>query len=975
MILFNQHFLKAGSILHRSQFALWVIAAFLLSACHSIENPQITEVSTQPEPRSTIVKSPNDNREYKSITLENELQLVLVSDPTIEQSAAALSVGVGSFQEPKEFGGLAHYLEHMLFLGTTTYPEVGDYSAFVSQNGGTQNAYTELDHTNFMVAVNNNAYDEALKRFSEFFYEATLNEHYADKERNAVNSEWTMKSPNDWVILNQLNGLTLNPAHPISQFNWGNLDSLVDKADSKLQHALRKLYNTYYSANLMKGAMISNLSLPEMEKLAEQYFGKIPNKHTPKPEITIPVATPNNLKKIIHYVPQAEMKQLRVSFVIKNNADQFAVKPNGFVNYILNNEMPGSLASVLRDQGLSEGLYTSFDADEYGDAGSFNLYIDLSESGLQQKDRVMAAVLKYLDLLRSNGVDKQYFNEIKQSLSNSFRFKEKTDDYNYAMQIAADMQSVPVEYVLSHAYEYQRFNPSAVQQVLDQLTLDNARIFYIDKTQPTDTSMQYFAGHYSVEDISQTKLAKWQSLGKAFALQLPRPNSLMPENFELVKTQFVDKPQKVADGQGYTAFLGHSAFFTQPKGRVILDLNSDITSSSARNQVLADLLNRGLNQDLTELKNEATAGGMGLDVSLYNGLSIIASGFSDKQGELLNRTIKQIMTYQVSDSELANLKAAYKSDMLSKKKGILLNQLFPAFSRLVILDEYSDEALMAEVDSIKARDLSTLKLSLLKQVNFRVFAFGNYTQAQIKVWSDLLLKELPSDRQISPVYDSPRLTPAPGATLNWQEDVEFTDVALVNAYISPKNIHDSATGQILSQLLQPALFEQIRTEEQLAYAVGFVNQTNKTQMLSAFYIQSSAKGLASVNKRIDAFRQGFSQELANISDEVFATTKNSLLVTLTQPPKNLNEEMGRWSSDWQEQNFDFDSRSKLIAALKTVTKQDVMNLYQRLQDGKSFGQVLVQMRGTKFQQESFVEVKGETVVKDIDLFHQQQIQK
>ena len=956
---------------HSSAIVLLMSGSLLLAACGTLNDTANVELSTAANPQAAIVKSPIDTREYSSIVLDNQLEVVLVSDPSIEKSAAALSVKVGSYQEPKEFGGLAHYLEHMLFLGTKTYPEVGDYSEFVSRNGGTQNAYTELDHTNYMVAVNNDAYDEALQRFSGFFYEATLDEHYADKERNAVHSEWSMKSPNDWIILSQLNGLTLNPAHPVSQFNWGNLDSLSDKPQQKLQDALLDLYNTYYSANLMKAAMISNKPIAEMERLARQHFGKIPNKNTPLPEITVPVASTDKFKKIIHYVPQADMKQLRVSFVIDNNSAQFAVKPNGFVNYILNNEMPGTLASALRDAGLSEALYTSYDADEYGNAGSFNLYIDLTESGLQNRDKVMAAVLKYLELLRKQGVDKQYFNEIKQSLSNSFRFKEKTDDYDYAMQIAADLQHVPTAYVLSSQYEYQRFNPQAVQKVLDQLILDNARIFYIDKSKPAEHNIPYFAGQYSVEDISEQTLTRWQELGAEFVLNLPRINKLMPENFDLVKPLYTEQPKQLANEPGYSAFLGHSAHFEQPKGLVTLDLNSGVSKSSARNQVSAELLNRGLNQSLTELQNEAAAAGMGLNVSLHNGLSIAASGFNDKQGELLRQAIKHILAYNMSESELANYKAAFKSDMFSKKKGILLNQLFPKFSQLVILDEYSDDALLAAVDAISLADLSELKEQLIKHANLRVFAYGNYDEKQITALSSLILSELPSERQFGPVYESPRLTAEEGQAFNWQEDVELADIGLVKAYISPRNERDMAAATLLSQLLQPALFKQIRTEEQLAYAVGFFSQTNKTQMLTAFYIQSPAKGLAAVDERINAFRQNYVDQLAQVSADEFATTKNSVLISLTQPPKNLNEEMGKFVRDWRDQNYAFDSRSRLIAAVEQVSLQDVVDFYRKLQDGKSFVQVMIQMRGTGFADEDFASIKDAVTVTDIDAFHQQ----
>jgi protease-3 len=952
-------------------FVLLIGASILLHACGSGDKAKFVALSTQPEPQTEIVKSPIDSREYASIVLENQLEIMLVSDLSIEKSAVALSVAVGSLQEPKEFGGLAHYLEHMLFLGTTSYPTVGDYSEFVSRNSGTENAYTELDHTNYMVAVNNDAYDEALSRFSSFFYEAILDDTYADKERHAVHSEWTMKSPNDWVILEQLNGSTLNPAHPISQFNWGNLDSLADKKNAKLQTALVDMYNTYYSANLMKGTMISNLPLADMRTLAKQYFGKIPNKNTQRPKMTVPVAKPEHLRKVVHYIPQTDMKQLRINFVIENNAQQFAVKPNGYVNYLLTNEMPGTLASALRDAGLSDAVYSAFDADEYGNAGSFTLYIDLTESGVQNRDNVMGAVLKYLALLREKGVNPQYFNEIKQSLSNSFRFKEKTNDYNYAMTIAADLQHVPAEYVLSSAYEYQRFNPQVIQVVLNQLTLDNARIFYIDKEQTGEQDMAYFAGKYTVNDISLELEQKWQKLSSKFSLALPRANNLMPESFDLVAAKHTNKPAQLVSEQAHTVHLGHSALFKQPKGRVTLDLNSGVTKASAKNHVLAYLLDRGLGQQLTELQSEAGAAGMGLHVSLSNGLSLSASGFTDKQVMLLASALHQIVDFDMSESELANLKASFKSDIQSSKRQIVVNQLFLKFNQVTSLDEFSDEALLAEVDGILLTDVKVFKEQLLTQANLRVFAFGNYSDKQVKQLSDLVLNQLPEERLVSAVYQTPLLQSEAGKIYSWQQDTEMTDIGLIDAYLVPRNDIDLAAARLLTQIIRPALHKQIRTEEQLAYSVGFDGQVFREQMLVAYYIQSPAKGLADIGERIALFRKGFSKQLAAVTSQEFATIKNSVLITLTQPAKNLSEEMSVFMGDWREQKWQFDSRDRLIAAIKNVTLDHVLNLYQRIEGGKDFSQVLIQMRGTKFADKAFIEPKGAIKVTNIDGFHKQ----
>jgi insulysin len=68
---------------------------------------------------SNIEKGELDNRSYRLIKLvDNKLEVLLVHDPTTEKSSAAMDVHVGSLSDPKDFPGLAHALEHCLFLGT-----------------------------------------------------------------------------------------------------------------------------------------------------------------------------------------------------------------------------------------------------------------------------------------------------------------------------------------------------------------------------------------------------------------------------------------------------------------------------------------------------------------------------------------------------------------------------------------------------------------------------------------------------------------------------------------------------------------------------------------------------------------------------------------------------------------------------------------------------------------------------------------
>ena len=62
------------------------------------------------------------NRKIMKIKLSNELEALLISDPSIDESAASLAVNYGSWDDPKEYPGMAHFTEHMLFQGTKAYP-------------------------------------------------------------------------------------------------------------------------------------------------------------------------------------------------------------------------------------------------------------------------------------------------------------------------------------------------------------------------------------------------------------------------------------------------------------------------------------------------------------------------------------------------------------------------------------------------------------------------------------------------------------------------------------------------------------------------------------------------------------------------------------------------------------------------------------------------------------------------------------
>jgi len=101
-----------------------------------------------------FIKPQPDKRLYRSIRLKNNgLQALLISDDQTDTEAAAVHLQVGHFADPPDRKGLAHFHEHMLFLGTSKYPEENEYEQFLNQNGGFSNAYTDMEDVSTMTLL------------------------------------------------------------------------------------------------------------------------------------------------------------------------------------------------------------------------------------------------------------------------------------------------------------------------------------------------------------------------------------------------------------------------------------------------------------------------------------------------------------------------------------------------------------------------------------------------------------------------------------------------------------------------------------------------------------------------------------------------------------------------------------------------------------------------------------------------------
>ena len=165
----------------------------------------------------------------------------------------SLVVNAGSFNDPPHRQGLAHFLEHMIFMGSYKYRGEAEYGDHVAASGGYCNAYTEPEISNFQMSVKYSGLQRALDMQANNFAAPLLLKEAMAREINAIDDEFKGNQSDESVRLLQiLAENTESPNHLFSTFPWGNLKSLSDEDDDALWNDVKRFYDDHYSADRIK---------------------------------------------------------------------------------------------------------------------------------------------------------------------------------------------------------------------------------------------------------------------------------------------------------------------------------------------------------------------------------------------------------------------------------------------------------------------------------------------------------------------------------------------------------------------------------------------------------------------------------------------------------------------------------------------------------------------------------------------------
>lgn len=373
-----------------------------------------------------IIKSPYDTRDYAVAKLNNGISSLFISDTMTTTSHVAIIINAG-FMMDGDIHGLAHFLEHMLFMGTKKYPDVAEYMNYITSHGGHTNAFTTSINTCYFFSIDSEYLEGAIDRMAQFFIEPLFKEETVLKEINAVNSEFNETKNNFLYITMQMLKQLIDVTHPFHQFDVGSTETL---SIPDIRNKLFEFYNKYYVANNMKLIIMDKRPLSELHRIA-QIFNDVKQKNIQLPIFDNPIQSHRQLKFVRPVSKNSgfNSNDVWIYWTIPNKNTIEHKSMIKYVTYLLRKENEFSLISFLRSHGLvnSLGFYNVYNLKEYY---LMCMTMNVTTYGMHHIDVLIKIIHKYIrELITSSNMQHNIvkYNEC-QNIAHKFSEKKELSE-------------------------------------------------------------------------------------------------------------------------------------------------------------------------------------------------------------------------------------------------------------------------------------------------------------------------------------------------------------------------------------------------------------------------------------------------------------------------------------------------------------------------------------------------------------------
>lgn len=895
------------------------------------------------------------NRKTEKIILENGLKVLLISDKEAPQSGAGVCVEAGSWDDDKH-PGMAHFLEHMLFMGTKAYPKEFEYMQFIQDHGGKVNAFTASDRTVYMFSIHNDAFAEAVDRFSHFFIDPLFSTNCINRELNAVDHEYAKNIEHDgwrqYMILKE----TGNPDHPNHQFSIGNKDTLckIPQAD------LKDWFLNNYHANCMHLVMISSLPIAEMRDLAVTKFSAVANTDRRKKLPQVSLFSDQQKGNMIFIKPVKELKTLtlcwEVPSIFASNLDE---KVPEFVAYVLKKEVQGSLFAKLKTENIAEDFTANCHRFSKNSL-LFSIDVSLTDHGLLHIDNAISYIYSAIERLKTEKLPSYLFEEFKTMATINYQYQSRKDAFEMVTEAASnmiyeDLSSYPVKTLIPTV-----FSPQKILNFLH--TLKPTECVYSVIADPSKTGVlpdrkeQWMHAEYAISQIDQKRLQAWESSPLIPEIDLPGPNPYLPTQLTLQNTDSQEMPTLIHQDEGSEVYFLSDNYYHTPEIVFVFQLKSPLFDQTPKAQVLADLWSCALQEQLADELSFAKDAGIQLSLELQpleaifyiQGLSDKAPLFAKKVFAALKQVVCSQEKFQIYSTILAN---NYENCSREPPLKQAMEQMHG-----IIFDQPSSQQKLLALQKTSWKDLCDFSEKLHQCLYMQTLLYGNINQQTAVELSKELQKTLAAKPY--PIKEHIKakvllLSDLYGPYKLVLETNRQGSAALLLLQEGSFSFESRAIQRVLSQALQGAFFETLRTKQQTAYIVQSWDIEKERQLLQYFAVQSSTHTPIDLLARFELFLEEFDKNLElEIPLERFDQIRASLITSLSMKPENMLSEATK-TAKLAFYYQDFEWIKKQIDSLLSLSYDTFCTAVKKLISRENSRRLAILVEGTMTDDKDF----------------------
>jgi len=946
----------------RAILTLFIFAASVILA----GNPQGFE---RVQEKNTLeIKTPSLScRKTAKIRLNNKLEAYLVSDPKANQSAAALSMEVGSWSDTAGHPGTAHFLEHLLFMGSETYPEEGVYKRQIWDNGGMMNAYTSSDNTVYIFSVNNDAFPESLDVFAHMFIDPLIDPASVSKEIHAIDQEHDRNIESDshrlWMVFQE----TGNASHPNALFRTGNRETLGDLTDLDI----KKWHRTNYSADKAHLVLYSPLSLEELERLATRLFSMLPSSDVPRVKCTQKLFSHMQEGHAIFINPVTERRSLTILWELPGEyLLDLDDQSHMLLNHIFRGKQESSLRAQLKKEGLVEGVSSNLIRISK-DSGMFGVEFRLTPQGVTQFEEVIMRFFQTLNSLKEAEIPPYIFDEIIAMDHINYAYQSRCSPFEFVCNSAGDMIYESIETFPQKTFTFSQFSSEKISDFFTYLTPEKATYLVIASPEltnvPPEKRERWSGAQYSIREILPGNLTKWsEARVSPNNITIPEKNPFIPSDLQLVIDSTQEQvcasptPALLSDCQQGKAYLLEDSQYYLPKVAWIFNVRTPLIDGSSVNSALMDIYLLALRDKIANTLSQAEAASL-FAYTAVNDLKFILyiNGYSEKAPLLLEKIISAIKSLKITEEEFNLYVTSILSDYYSAKRASPYSQIYEFLKNLLTNICPGQCEKISAIEGISYNDFLTFSNTLFEEAYVEAMLGGNMGKKEAHLVWDMISTKLMQRPYLTEKHKEKQALVLPSskgpyrirytteslgnvALLCLQEDVDFS-------------FQKKAASSILNVALSKDFFTALRTKQQTAYLAKVLSPEDEMQPCTLFIVQSSSHQPDELIARFELFLEDYVKQFdMTVPEDRFAAIRDSLITKLGTPPADLSQMVGDLNIRAFYKKGNFQYQEQMILALKSLTYEELKENAIALFSRKNRKRIAIMLEGKQPEEKSFL---------------------